>query len=117
MNKSRFTEEQSAYALRLAKGGAPVADVCRQVGISDATSYTWKKNKPSWASASCAKLSELEDENARPKSIVADLTLHKQILQVANSAATTQTAVPREQLPPSVSRHGNCWDNIAKLPF
>ena len=37
MKKSRFTEEQIAYALRLAEGGTPVADVCRQIGISDAT--------------------------------------------------------------------------------
>jgi transposase-like protein len=43
MKKSRFTEEQIAYALRLAEGGTPVADVCRQIGISDATFYTWKK--------------------------------------------------------------------------
>ena len=43
MKKSRFTEEQIAYALRLAEGGTPVADVCRQLGISDATFYTWKK--------------------------------------------------------------------------
>jgi len=42
MKKSRFTEEQIAYALRLAEGGTPVADVCRQIGISDATFYTWK---------------------------------------------------------------------------
>ena len=40
MKKSRFTEEQIAYALRLAESGTPVADVCRQIGISDATFYT-----------------------------------------------------------------------------
>lgn len=43
MKKSRFCEEQIAHALRLAEGGTPVADVCRQIGISDATFYTWKK--------------------------------------------------------------------------
>jgi hypothetical protein len=36
MKKTRFTEEQFAYAVRLAEGGTPVADVCRQIGISDA---------------------------------------------------------------------------------
>jgi putative transposase len=45
MKKSRFTEQQIAYALRLAKGGTPVADVCRQIGISDATFYAWKKKR------------------------------------------------------------------------
>ena len=43
MKKSRFTEEQIAYALRMAQGGAPVVDVCRQIGISEATFYVWKK--------------------------------------------------------------------------
>ena len=40
MKKSRFTEEQIAYTLRLADSGTPVVDVCRQVGISEATFYT-----------------------------------------------------------------------------
>lgn len=43
MKKSRFSEEQIAYALRMADGGTPVVDVCRQIGISEATFYTWKK--------------------------------------------------------------------------
>jgi putative transposase len=43
MKRSRFSEEQIVYALRLADGGTPVADVCRQLGVSEATYYTWKK--------------------------------------------------------------------------
>jgi len=38
MKKSRFTEEQIMYALRQAEGGTPVADVCRQLGVSEASS-------------------------------------------------------------------------------
>jgi putative transposase len=81
MKKSRFTEEQIAYALRLADSGTPVADVCRQIGISDATFYTWKKKYAELAVSELRKLKQLEDENARLKRIVADLTLDKQILQ------------------------------------
>jgi len=43
MKTSKFTEEQIAYALRQVEGGTPVADVCRQIGVSEATFYLWKK--------------------------------------------------------------------------
>jgi putative transposase len=43
MKKSRDTEEQVTYALRLTESGTPVADVCRQTGIAEATFYRWKK--------------------------------------------------------------------------
>ena len=92
MKKSRFTEEQIAYALRLAEGGTPVADVCRQLGISDATFYTWKKKYAELGVSELRKLKQLEDENARLRRIVADLTLDKQILQ--RSAAGAQHLSP-----------------------
>ena len=81
MKKSRFTEEQIAYALRLGDGGTPVVDVCRQIGISEATFYTWKKKYGELGVSELRKLKMLEDENARLRRIVADLTLDKQILQ------------------------------------
>ncbi|MBP2859973.1 transposase [Dickeya oryzae] len=43
MKKSRFTEEQIVFALKQAKLGTPVPEVCRKLGISDATFYTWRK--------------------------------------------------------------------------
>ena len=43
MKKSRYTEEQIAYALRQAEAGMPIADVCRQMGISEASFYVWRK--------------------------------------------------------------------------
>ena len=80
MNRSRFSEEQIAYALRLAESGTPVVDVCRQIGVSEATYYTWKKFGDLGVTE-LKRLRMLEDENARLKRIVADLTLDKQILQ------------------------------------
>jgi len=44
MKKSRFTESQVAYALRQADAGTPVSDVCRSLGIAEATFYNWTKN-------------------------------------------------------------------------
>ena len=80
MKKSRFTEEQIAYALRLADSGTPVVDVCRQIGVSEATYYTWKKKYADFGVTELRRLKILEDENTRLKRIVADLTLDKHIL-------------------------------------
>ena len=80
MKKTRFSEEQIAYALRLGDSGTPVAEVCRQIGISEATFYVWKKKYADLGVAELRRLKMLEDENARLKRIVADLTLDRQIL-------------------------------------
>jgi putative transposase len=81
MKKSKFTEERIAYTLRLAEAGTPVADVCRQMGISEATFYVWKKKYAQLGVAELRQLRQLTEENARLKRLVADLTLDKQILQ------------------------------------
>ena len=80
MKKSRFTEEQIAYVLRQAESGTPVSDVCRGLGISEATFYVWKKKYASLGVSELRRLRQLEDENARLKRLVADLTLDKHIL-------------------------------------
>lgn len=81
MKKSRYTEEQIAYVLRQAEAGTPVSDVCRSVGISEATFYVWKKKYASLGVTELRKLRQLEAENSRLKRLVADLTLDKHILQ------------------------------------
>lgn len=81
MKRSRFSEEQITYALRMADGGTPVVDVCREIGISGATFYIWKKKYGELDVSELRKLRWLEGENARLRRIVADLTLDKQILQ------------------------------------
>ena len=43
MKKSKFTEERIAFALRKAQLGTRVKEVCRKMGISEATFYIWKK--------------------------------------------------------------------------
>ncbi len=80
MKKSRFTEEQIAYALRQAESGTPVADVCRQMGVSEASCYVWKKKYGRLGLTEIRELRQLRDENARLKRLVADLTLDKHIL-------------------------------------
>lgn len=80
MKRSKFTEEQVSYALRQVEGGTPVADVCRQLGVSEATFYVWKKKYAHLGASELRRLRQLEDENARLKRLVADLTLDKHIL-------------------------------------
>ena len=83
MKRSKFTEEQIAYALRQAEGGTPVGDVCRQLGVSEATFYVWKKKYGHLGVSELRRLRQLEDENARLKRLVADLTLDKHMLAEA----------------------------------
>ena len=81
MKKSKFTEQQIVFALKQAETGVPVAEVCRKLGISEATFYNWKKKFSGLGTDELRRLRQLEDENARLKQVVADLTLDKQILQ------------------------------------
>ena len=80
MKRTKYSEEQIAYALRQGESGTPVADVCRQLGISEATFYVWKKKFGSLGATELRELRQLKDENARLKRLVADLTLDKHIL-------------------------------------
>ena len=80
MKKSRFSEEQIAYVLRQVEAGMPVADVCRSAGVSEATFYVSKKKYANLGVSELRRLKLLEEENARLKRLVADLTLDKHIL-------------------------------------
>ena len=80
MKKSRFTEEQIAFALRQAETGTKVSQVCRKIGVAEATFYNWKKYGGLGVSE-LRRLKQLEEENRQLKKLVADLSLDKQMLQ------------------------------------
>ena len=80
MKKSRYTEEQIAFALKQAELGTPVPEVCRKLGISDATFYTWRKRFGGLSPSELKHLRQLEEENTRLKKLVADLSLDKAML-------------------------------------
>ena len=61
MKRSRYTDEQIAYALRQAESGTAVADVCRQLGISEATFYIWKKKYGSLGATELRELRQLRE--------------------------------------------------------
>ena len=83
MRKSRFSEEQIAMALRQAEAGTPVEEICRKLGIAEGTFYRWKKKYGSLGVSELRELKQLRDENRKLKSLVADLSLDKTILQEA----------------------------------
>jgi putative transposase len=70
-------------ALRHAESGTPVEEVCRKLGISEATFHRWKKRFGTLGEPEVRELRQLRDENRRLKSLVADLTLDRTILQEA----------------------------------
>ena len=83
MRKSRFTEAQIAMALRQGEAGTPVEEICRKLGVSEATFFRWKKKYGSLGVPELRELRQLRDEVRRLKGLVADLSLDKTILQEA----------------------------------
>ncbi len=81
MKKTKFTEEQIAFALKQAETGTSVQEVTRKLGISEQTFYNWKKKYGGLGPSELRKLKQLEEENHRLKRMVADLSLDKQMLQ------------------------------------
>jgi putative transposase len=79
--KSKFTEAQIVFAIKQAETGTPVNEVCQKMGISEATFYNWKKKYGGLGISELRLLRQLQEENAKLKQIVADLSLDKQMLQ------------------------------------
>lgn len=81
MRKSRFSEEQIIAVLKRVEQGQAVAEVCRELGISDGTYYRWKAQYGGLEVSQLRKLRQLEDENRKLKQVVADLTLDVRALK------------------------------------
>lgn len=73
MKKSRFTESQIVFALKQSETGVKVEEVCRKMGISEATFYNWKKKFGGLGITELRRLRQLEEENSQLKKLVADL--------------------------------------------
>ena len=88
MGRKRFTAEQIITMLReaevLLSQGASVSDVWRKLGVSEQTYYRWRKEYGGMRIDQAKRLKELEQENARLKKLVADLSLDNAILKEAN---------------------------------
>ena len=83
MKASKFSDAQKAFILKQGADGMPVADICRKVGISQATYFNWKKKYDGLLPSEMRRLKQLEDENGKLRKVVADLSLDKEMLQDA----------------------------------
>jgi putative transposase len=81
MKASNFSDAQKAFIIKQGEDGTPVAEICRKAWISQATYFNWKKKYAGLLPTEMKRLKQLEDENARLKKIVADLTLDREMLQ------------------------------------
>jgi putative transposase len=81
VKRKRYADEQIAFALRQAESGTPVEEICRKMGVSEPTFYRWKKQFAGKGVVEIRRLKQLEEENAKLKRLLADLTLDKTMLQ------------------------------------
>jgi putative transposase len=83
MKKSRFTDSQIMSILKQAEAGTPVAELCREHGMSNASFYKWRSRFGGMDASMMTRLKELEDENRRLKKMYAEERLKAEIIQEA----------------------------------
>ena len=83
MKTSRYTEGQILAILRHAEGGVPVAELCREHGMSNASFYKWRAKYGGMDSSMIAQTKALEDENRRLKKMFAELSMQNELLKEA----------------------------------
>ena len=81
MKKKRFTEAQIINALKEHEAGAKVADICRRVGISDATFYNWRSKYGGLEVNEAKRLKELESEDNKLKKLLAEKVMENEALK------------------------------------
>ncbi len=85
MKRSRFSEEQIIGILREAQAGSPVKTVCAAHNISGATYHAWKRKYGGMEVNEARRLRALEEECARLKRIIADLSVQNHVLKEVNA--------------------------------
>ncbi len=81
MKQGKYTPEQIIGVLKQHEAGRKVPELAREIGVSEATIYTWKSKYGGMEVKEAQRLKALEDENRRLKQLVADLSLDKEALK------------------------------------
>jgi putative transposase len=83
MKLSRYSEPQILAILRPAEGGVPVAELCREHGMSDASFYKWRAKYGGMDASMVSQMKAIEDENRRLKKMFAELSMQNDLLNEA----------------------------------
>ena len=97
MKALQFSDAQKAFILKQGADGVPVAEICRKAGISQATYFNWKKKYDGLLPPEMRRLKQLEEENAKLKRIVADLTLDREVVALGAPAGEQDLRRPGAQ--------------------
>jgi putative transposase len=81
MKKGKLTEVQIVAAIKKQEAGIAVKDICRELGISEATYYNWKAKYGGMEASDVVKLKEMERENAELKKMFAELSIENRTLK------------------------------------
>ena len=83
MKQSKYSEAQILAILRQAEGGVPVAELCREHGMSDASFYKWRAKYGGMDASMVSQMKAIEDENRRLKKMFAELSMQNELLKEA----------------------------------
>ena len=83
MKTSRYSEPQILLILRQAESGVPVAELCREHGMSDASFYKWRAKYGGMDASMVSQMKAMEDENRRLKKMFAELSMQNELLKEA----------------------------------
>ncbi len=83
MKQSKYSEPQVLAILRQAEGGVPVAQLCREHGMSNASFYKWRAKYGGMDASMISQMKTVEDENRRLKKMFAELSMQNELLKEA----------------------------------
>ena len=83
MKTSRYSDPLILSILRQAEGGVPVAELCREHGMSNASFYKWRAKFGGMNASMITQMKSIEDENRRLKKMFAELSMQNELLKEA----------------------------------
>jgi len=93
---TRYSEPQILAILRQAEGGVPVAELCREHGMSNASFYKWRAKYGGMDASMISQMKAMEEENRRLKRMHADLSMQAYLLKEALGKSDGAISTPRD---------------------